>query len=53
MAQNDIIDLDALLDQHEAALLAESAANQAQQKSAEETELEKLREFGYVKPLPR
>ena len=52
MAQGDIIDLDALLDEHEAGLLAQSAAKQAQQKSAEEIDLEKLTEFGYAQPPP-
>jgi hypothetical protein len=50
MAQGDIIDLDILLDEYEAGLLAESAAQQAQQKSAETIDLEKLTEFGYAKP---
>jgi hypothetical protein len=50
MAQNDIIDLDALLDDYEAGLLAQSAAAQAQKQQDEDIELQKLTEFGYVKP---
>tara|TARA_R110000787_G_scaffold3288_5_gene13011 strand:+ start:366 stop:3362 length:2997 start_codon:yes stop_codon:yes gene_type:complete len=47
MAQGDIVDLDLLLDEYEAGQLAESAAAQAQQKSAEATDLEQLMKFGY------
>ena len=50
MAQNDIIDLDALLDDYEAGLLAQSAAAEAQKQQDEDIELQKLTEFGYVKP---
>ena len=52
MAQSDIIDLDALLDEHEAGLLAQSAAQQAQQAAAETKELDKLTEHGYETPPP-
>ncbi|HAT65945.1 MAG TPA: hypothetical protein DCS66_15340, partial [Flavobacteriaceae bacterium] len=50
MAQGDVIDLDILLDEYEAGLLTQSAATQAQQKSAETLDLEKLTEFGYARP---
>ena len=52
MAQGDIVDLDLLLDEYEAGQLAESAAAQAQQKSAEATDLEQLTKFGYTQPEP-
>ena len=48
MAQ--IVDLDALIDQYEANLLAQAGAKQAAQQSAAELDLQKLTEFGYKKP---
>lgn len=50
MAQNDIIDLDAMIDEYEAGLLQQSAAKQAAMKTDEETELENLARFGYAQP---
>ena len=48
MAQ--IVDLDALIDQYEAGLLAQAGAKQASQQSAADIDLQKLTEFGYQKP---
>ena len=48
MAQ--IVDLDALIDQYEANLLAQAGAKQAAQQSAADLDLQKLTEFGYKKP---
>jgi hypothetical protein len=50
MAQNDIIDLDAMIDEYEAGLLQQSAVKQAAMKTDEETELENLARFGYAQP---
>ena len=52
MSQNDIIDIDALLDDHEAALLAESALKESQKIQDDELDFQKLTEFGYAKPTP-
>jgi hypothetical protein len=50
MAQNDIIDIDALLDDHEAALLAESALKESQKIQDDDLDFQKLTEFGYAEP---
>jgi hypothetical protein len=51
MAQNDIIDIDALLDDYEAGLLSQAASSQAQQQSLADLDLQKLTQFGY-QPQP-
>jgi len=52
MAQNDIIDIDALLDDHEASLLAQSALKESQKIQDDDLDFQKLTEFGYAEPLP-
>ncbi len=42
MAQNDIIDIDALLDDYEAGLLSQAASSQAQQQALADLDLQKL-----------
>tara|TARA_R110000824_G_scaffold140160_7_gene305847 strand:- start:16340 stop:19348 length:3009 start_codon:yes stop_codon:yes gene_type:complete len=50
MAQNDIIDIDAILDEYEAGLLGQAASSQAQQQAAADLDLQKLGQFGYQEP---
>ena len=48
MAQNDVIDLDKMLDEYQAGLLVNPGVAQTQR--ALQMDLQKLAEFGYVKP---
>ena len=50
MAQNDVIDLDKMLDEYQAGLLVNPGVAQTQR--ALQMDLQKLAEFGYVKPEP-
>ena len=47
MAQNDIIDIDALIDDYDAGLLSQAASSQAQQQALADLDLQKLTLFGY------
>ena len=47
MAQNDIIDIDALIADYEAGLLSQAASSQAQQQALADLDLQKLTQFGY------
>ena len=47
MAKNDIIDIDALIDDYEAGLLSQAASSQAQQQAIADLDLQKLTQFGY------
>ena len=50
MAQNDIIDIDAILDDYEAGLLTQAATKQASQQSAADLDAQMLSSQGYVEP---
>jgi hypothetical protein len=50
MAQNDIIDLDKMLDEYQASLIVNSGI--AQTPAAAQLDLQKVAEYGYVKPEP-
>ena len=52
MAQNDVIDLDALIDDYEAGLLSQSAANQASKQALADLDLQKLTQYGYEEQPP-